>query len=139
MSRRRYEQAFRASLGGSLVQLLRIVSRQVRGRCVQNRNRTIEQNKYCMCESTGLLELDQYQVYSSVNLRGKRVETELGQYQIRYRVSMFCRGSKEGVLGTLLVRIGNRTVILQYNQQLVKCQVIQEDTVTKRHIQRIQS
>ena len=44
-----------------------------------------------------------------------RVETDLEQYQT----------SKP-----LLVRIGNRTVILQYNWQSVKCQVIQEDTVT---------
>jgi hypothetical protein len=53
-----------------------------------------------MCESTGLLELDWYRVYSSVILEGRRVETELEQYRIGYGLLVFCRGFKEGFLGT---------------------------------------
>jgi hypothetical protein len=53
-----------------------------------------------MCESTGLLESDWYRVYSGVILEGRRVETEAEQYRIGYGLSVFCRGFKEGFLGT---------------------------------------
>jgi hypothetical protein len=39
-------------------------------------------------------------VYSGVILEGRRVETESEQYQIGYGLSVFCRGFKEGFLGT---------------------------------------
>jgi hypothetical protein len=52
-----------------------------------------------MCESTGLPESDWYRLYSGVILKGRQVETESEQYRIGYRLSVFCRGSKEGFLG----------------------------------------
>jgi hypothetical protein len=63
-----------------------------------------------------------------------QVETELEQYQIRYRLDTDCQ-CVVGVLRKdsykhLSVRISDCTVILQYNWQSVKCQVIKEDTVT---------